>query len=89
MKLCVRSFTLACAILWGGAFLLVALANQFGSGYGAHFLDFGASMYPGYDGPAGFGSVLVVTMYALVDGAIGGFLFAWLYNRFRKDSAPE
>ncbi|MDH3298585.1 MAG: hypothetical protein OEM23_00730 [Gemmatimonadota bacterium] len=86
MKLCVRSLALACGILWGGVFLLVALANQVGGSYGAHFLDFGASIYPGYDGPGGYGSVLVVTMYAVIDGAIGGALLAWLYNRFRKDA---
>ncbi|MBI1993008.1 MAG: hypothetical protein HYS67_01045 [Deltaproteobacteria bacterium] len=27
-----------------------------------------------------FGSVIVATLYALIDGAIGGVLFAWLYN---------
>lgn len=87
MKLCVRSLTFASAVLWGGMFLLVALLNQLGGEYGAHLLDFGASIYPGYDGPAGFGSVLVVTMYALIDGAIAGALLAWLYNWFRKDAA--
>ena len=29
---------------------------------------------------ATFGSVLNVTLYALIDGAIGGLVFAWLYN---------
>ena len=31
--------------------------------------------------PAGFGSVIVGTLYALVDGLIVGAIFAWLYNR--------
>lgn len=35
----------------------------------------------------GFGSVVVVTLYALVDGAVGGFLLAWLYNRFAAGAA--
>jgi hypothetical protein len=26
--------------------------------------------------------VIVGTLYALVDGAAGGAIFAWLYNRF-------
>ncbi len=37
-------------------------------------------LYPGY-APGGFGSVIMGTLYALVDGAIGGAVFAWLYNR--------
>ena len=86
MKLCVRSLALASGLLWGGMFLFVGLLNLSGGGYGAHFLEFGASIYPGYGGPAGFGSVLVVTLYGLVDGAIGGALLAWLYNRFLTGS---
>ena len=45
----------------------------------------GASIYPGYHGPAGFGSVIVVTLYALLDGLVCGALFAWLYNAFAVD----
>jgi hypothetical protein len=48
--------------------------------YGGAFLDLGASIYPGYQGPDGIGSVIVVTLYGLVDGAIGGAVLAWLYN---------
>lgn len=86
MRLCMRSLALASGLLWGGMFLFVGLLNLWGGGYGAHFLDFGASIYPGYGGPAGFVSVLVVTLYGLVDGAIGGALLAWLYNRFLNDA---
>lgn len=84
MKLCMRSFTLTCGVIWGGMFLVVALLNQFGGSYGGHLLDFASSIYPGYGGPAGYGSVLVVTLYGFVDGAVGGAIFAWLYNRFLK-----
>ncbi len=87
MRLCVRSLALASAILWGGLFLLVAILNQLAGGYGAHLLDFAASIYPGYDGATGFGSVVLVTAYALVDGAIAGALLAWLYNRFSVGTA--
>lgn len=84
MKLCVRSLALAASLLWGGMFFLVALFGSLTGGtYGSVLLDFGASIYPGYDGPGGgFGSVMVVTLYALVDGAIAGAVLAWLYNRF-------
>jgi hypothetical protein len=75
-----KALTLTAAILWGGCFLLVALANLVFPSYGAAWLQLGASIYPGYHGPAGFGSVIVVTMYAVLDGAICGFLIGWLYN---------
>ena len=82
MRLCVRSLAMASALLWGGMFLLVAVLNQITGDYGAHLLEFGASIYPGYEGASGFGSVVLVTAYALVDGAIAGAVLAWLYNRF-------
>jgi hypothetical protein len=43
-----------------------------------------ASVYPGYTGEPSFGQVIVGTLYGLVDGAIGGALIAWLYNRFAE-----
>lgn len=82
MRLCVKSLALAAALLWGGMFLVVGIFNLVDGGYGSMLLEFGASIYPGYDGPGGFGSVVVVTLYALVDGAIAGAVLAWLYNRF-------
>lgn len=33
-----------------------------------------------WGGPEGFGSVIVVTLYALLDGAVTGAVFGWLYN---------
>lgn len=81
MKLSVRGLALASGIVWGGMFLIVALINLSGNGYGIHILDFASSIYPGYGGPAGFGSVLVVSLYGVVDGAVGGAIFAWIYNK--------
>jgi hypothetical protein len=48
--------------------------------YGVAFLELMDGLYPGY-APGGFGSVIMGSLYALVDGAIGGAVFAWLYNR--------
>lgn len=87
MRLCVKSLALAAALLWGGMFLVVGIFNLVADGYGSMLLEFGASIYPGYHGPGGFGSVIVVTLYALVDGAIAGALIAWLYNRFNAGGA--
>jgi hypothetical protein len=46
------------------------------------FLQLMASIYPGYDASPTIGSVIVGTLYALLDGAIAGLIFAWLYNLF-------
>ena len=53
--------------------------------YGQAFLQLCASIYPGYHPGTGFGSVLIGTLYALVDGAIGGAIFGGLYNRFAEN----
>lgn len=82
MRLNVRALASATALLWGGAVLLVGVGNLLVPTYGVAFLEWAASFYPGYDGPAGLGAVVVSTLYAAVDGAVVGLLLAWLYNVF-------
>jgi hypothetical protein len=86
MKLCVRGLTLTVALLWGGAVLCVGLAHLAFPGYASGFLSGIGSIYPGFHGARSVGDVLVGTAYALVDGALGGLIFGWLYNAF---SAPH
>jgi hypothetical protein len=80
MSLNIKAVAIVGAVLTGGSVLLAGLANLVFPSYGVAFLELAASLYPGYHGPAGFGSVLVGTMYALLDGAVVGALVAWLYN---------
>jgi len=80
MKLSVKALALTMGILWAVAFFLVATLNQFKGGYAAPFLNVVDSIYPGYD-MGGFGSVIIGTLYAFVDGLIGGAIFAWVYNK--------
>lgn len=82
MKLSVNALTYASAILWGLCFLFVGVANLLWSPYGAAFLELMSSVYPGYKVAASLGNIIVGTLYAVVDGAIGGALFAWVYNAF-------
>jgi len=82
MPLNLKALALTAGLLWGGMFLSVSLANLIWPSYGGALLDVGASIYPGYSGPTGFGSVITVTLYALLDGVIGGTVFGWLYNTF-------
>jgi hypothetical protein len=80
MTLNVRALTIVGAVLTGGGLFLTGLANLVWNSYGVAFLELAASIYPGYHGPAGFGSVIVVTLYGLVDGALCGAILGWLYN---------
>lgn len=80
MKLHVTALALSAGLIWAGAILLVALANLAWPEYGRAFLDVTASLYPGYQPGSGIGSVITGTLYGLVDGTIGGAIFAWLYN---------
>ena len=82
MKLDIKALTCAAAIVWGFCFFLVAAANLLWPPYGAVFLELMRSLYPGYKVTANLGNVIVGTLYAVVDGAIGGAVFAWVYNAF-------
>ncbi len=84
MRFNIKALALGCAILWGGATLLVGLANLIVGGYGQHYLDLLASIYPGYNASHSLGEVALVTVYAIADGLIGGVVFGWLYNLLAK-----
>jgi hypothetical protein len=83
--LSVKSLSFAFAILWAAAVFGVGILNLLWPGYGVAFLDMVKSIYPGYAAVSGFGGVIVGTLYALVDGAVGGAVFAWLYNVMRAE----
>ncbi len=94
MKLDVKTTAVSLALAWGilGMFL-TGLANLVWPGYGQAFLNVMASLYPGYHATAGFGQVIVGTLYGVLDGAVAGAVFAWLYNfcgaRFTRSSSTE
>ena len=77
MKLNVKSFALACGLLWGiGLFVLTWWIIAFdGATSDPTFIG---KVYRGYSISAA-GSVLGLA-WGLVDGLIGGAVFAWLYN---------
>jgi len=80
MKINVIALSVAAGLLWGAAIFLVAAANSIWPGYGGAFLELAASIYSGYHPGPGFGSIITGTLYGLVDGAIAGAVFGWLYN---------
>ncbi len=80
VKLSPKSMAFAGGVLWGGAIFLVGVIHYFTPAYGDAFLKAIASVYPGYHASASLADVFVGGGYALVDGGIAGFFFAWLYN---------
>ncbi len=80
MKMNIKALAIAVGGVWAAGVLLVGLAHLVWPGYGGAFLDLAASVYPGFHPANGFAAVIVGTVYALVDGAIGGAAIAWLYN---------
>jgi hypothetical protein len=77
---------LSCGLLWGlGLFLvtwwIIVLDGATGE------LTFIGRIYRGYSISPG-GSVFGLA-WGLVDGAIGGAIFAWLYNRLRRTTAAD
>ncbi|MCL5671666.1 MAG: hypothetical protein M1423_10290 [Acidobacteria bacterium] len=82
MRLSVKGLGLAAGIIWAGGILCVGLVNLWAPPYGAGFLAAISSIYPGFHNSRHFLDVLVGTGYGLVDGGIGGWIFAWLYNCF-------
>jgi hypothetical protein len=82
MRLNITAMSMAFGLMWGVCMLIVGAANLIWPGYGLALLQLCASIYPGYHPGTGMGSVITGTVYALVDGAIGGAVFGWLYNLF-------
>ncbi len=75
-----RAIAGASAILWGACMLLVGLVNLASPSYGGDFLRMMSSIYPGFHDSRTIGEVLLGTVYGVVDGAVGGYLFGLLYR---------
>ena len=84
MRFDVKALSFACAILWGGAVFVAALANLASPEYGQRFLEGLSSLYPGYHPDHSVVQALIVSVYAFVDGLMGGAILGWLYNRLAK-----
>ena len=81
IQLKVKSLAFASAAVWGSGVFIVGVLNMISPGYGQAFLEVVSSVYPGYKADASIFSVVIGTLYAVLDGAIGGAVLAWLYNR--------
>jgi hypothetical protein len=86
MKLNLKAFAFTCAIIWGlGLFLITWwLVIIEGSTGGTTFIG---RVYLGYE-ISPLGSIIGL-LWGLVDGLIGGAIFAWLYNRLAPGAASQ
>jgi hypothetical protein len=77
IRLNVQAFALTCALIWGiGLFLVTWWIMAFDGATGQATLV--GHVYRGYSiSPVGS---LIGLVWAIPDGLIGGFIFAWLYN---------
>ncbi len=83
MNISVKGAAIAAALVWGGVIFLTGMLYVSNGTYGDEFMVLLASLYPGFHAERTIGSVIIGTVYGLLDGAICGAVFAWLYNTFR------
>ena len=85
MKLDVRAFAITCSLIWGfGLFFLTWWIIMLDGPTGEVTLI--GRLYRGYS-ISPMGSAIGL-LWALVDGFVGGAIFAWLYNRIAGKSSP-
>jgi hypothetical protein len=88
MRLSIRAIGLTTGVLWGASMLIVGIVHLFLPAYGTDFLRIMGSVYPGFHDTHTWLSVLIGTIYGFVDGAIGGWIFAWLYDLITEPRHP-
>ncbi|MCF7861310.1 bacteriophage holin [Candidatus Woesearchaeota archaeon] len=81
MKINEKNFGLAGGLIAGVTLFIMTLFS-ISTGYAQAFLEIVMSIYPGYSISA-FGS-LVGLVYGFIDGFIGLYLLAMIYNIFEK-----
>jgi len=79
MKLNVKSVALAGGILWGAAVFIATLWLLILGSSGKTIALLGA-FYFGYQ--LSIGGAFIGLIWGFIDGAIGGLIFAYLYNLF-------
>jgi uncharacterized membrane protein YdjX (TVP38/TMEM64 family) len=80
MRLSVLGTALGLGLTWASAIFLAGVAHLLWPPYAEQFLTAIASIYPGFH-IFNLGGVIWGTLLALVDGAIGGAVIAWVHNR--------
>ena len=74
-----KAFGLSLGIIWA-VFLAVLIVIATYTGWGADFVNGIGKLYLGVD--VSLKGALIALPWAFVDLFIGGYLMAWLYNKF-------
>ena len=85
MKLNVKSFAITCALFWGLGLLLLTWWIILFDGVTGE-ITFIGRIYRGYT-ISPMGSIIGLA-WAIIDGGIGGAIFAWLYNLLVSRESP-
>lgn len=84
-KLNIKALTLAAGITWGFSMLVLAWVSMFG--WGIRDVSVISGLYLGYE-PTFVGG-LIGAVWGFFDGAIGGFIFSYLYNHLIKKTKSK
>jgi len=76
-----KAFGLAFGVLWA-FFLAVLIIIASFTGWGVDFVNGIGKLYIGVD--VSLKGAIIALPWALVDAGIGGYLLAWLYNKFNQ-----
>ena len=79
------AFGMAMGTLWAGAVVFLGLTARLG--WGEKWRDLLADVYIGYNSTSR--GLAVGAGWAFVDGFVGAYLLAWLYNRFRRGGTED
>jgi len=82
MKLDPKAFGIACALVWGLATALIYLGNRF-IGCATPWVHLLNSVY--FGARATIKGSALATVWALVDGFLGGYILATIYNLSAKE----
>ena len=77
-----KALALTLGIMWSLGLLFISLLALVSGGYLHNLAGFLSSLYIGYD--LSFAGIIIGMIWAFLDAAIGGFVIAWLYNKFNK-----
>lgn len=82
MKVSALALGLTLGTLWGLAMCMIGIAHAIYPDYGREFFAFMGSIYPGMSNAGTVLNTVVAVVYGIVDGFLGGYLMAVVYNFF-------
>ena len=77
-----KSMALSFGILWSLGVLIMSMTALVTQSYMHNIVDFLSTIYLGYS--LSFNGIITGMIWGFFDAAIGGFVFAWLYNKLAK-----